>query len=125
MSRFCYMVVKLHDFARTLVQIMVALYDCRGYFWGGRQMQIAAALPPAAARKPLLRQRCRQLTVRVFAWGIPGLSCLCFLTPSFGQPVDVLPLPITSPTAVQPATIDPLSPSGKAALALKQSFGIK
>jgi hypothetical protein len=88
-------------------------------------MQIAAALPLAAARKPLLRQRCRQQTLRVFAWGIPGLSCLCFLTPSFGQPVDVLPLPITSPAAVQPATIDPLSPSEKAALALKNSFGIK
>jgi hypothetical protein len=38
---------------------------------------------------------------------------------------DTLPLPLGSPRAIQPGTIDPLTPGEKARLALKDTFGIR
>jgi hypothetical protein len=53
-------------------------------------------------------------------------SFFLLIAAALGQPVDTLPLPVASPTAIQPGTtIESLSPSQKAALALKNTFGMK
>jgi hypothetical protein len=58
---------------------------------------------------------------------------LCLATPAlvFGQQQqptpkegETLPLPLVSPRAIQPGTIDPLTPSEKARMALKDTFGV-